>query len=336
MTRTLLTALLVTSLVGCDPGEDGPGPSPYDRDEVLRLNHVQAKGTHNSYHQEPPDPVDDSHRYSHANLDVQLSEQGVRQFELDLHYREHEGFEVFHIPIIDEETSCQRFVECLAVVKSWSDANPWHMPVMIWLEPKDDADFLDETLLGFLDRHDELEDEILSVFPRSRILTPDEVRGEHADLPSAIAADGWPTLGALRGRVIFSMLDSGEHRDSYTAAAPNLADRLMFVGASSPTDPFAAMFKINDARGESERVQGLVADGFIITSNVDGATGDATDCADRLAASLAAGIHFGSTDYPAAVDGYGYWFELSDGAPARCNPIYPAAACAAEDIEKLD
>jgi hypothetical protein len=167
-------------------------------------------------------------------------------------------------------------------------------------------------------------------------LTPDDVRGSHPDLPTALAADGWPTLGALRGRVIFSLLDSGEHRDSYTAAAPNLAERLMFVATSSPTDPFAAMFKINDARGEADRVRELVTDGFIITSNVDGASGDASDNADKLAASLAAGMHFGSSDYPAPVDGYDYWFDLPDGAPARCNPLFPAVTCTAEDIEKLD
>jgi len=336
MYRHLLFAMSLFALMGCGPPEEGPGPSPYERDDVLRLNHVQAKGTHNSYHLEPANPLDDSHLYSHASLDAQLSDHGVRQFELDLHYREDVGFEVFHLPLIDDLTTCQRFVECLALVEAWSDANPWHLPILIWLEPKDDADILDETLLGFLDRYDELEEEILSVFSRPRILTPDEVRGGHEDLPAALAAAGWPTLGALRGRVIFSLLDSGSHRDSYTAAAPNLADRLMFVAASSPTDPFAAMFKINDARGEADRVRDLVTDGFIVTSNVDGASGDATDNAAKLDASLAAGVHYGSSDYPTPVDGYAYWFDLPGGNPARCNPVYPVTACAPEDIEDLD
>ncbi len=335
MFRRILIALSLSTLVACGPGDEGPGPSPYPRDDALRLNHVQAKGTHNSYHLEPVDSVSDTHLYSHASLDVQLSDQGVRQFELDLHYREGEGFEVFHLPIADDRTTCRRFVDCLALVEAWSDAHPWHVPILIWLEPKDDVDFLDETLIGFLDRYDELEEEILSVFRRSRILTPDELRGDHDDLPSAVVSQGWPTLGALRGRVIFSLLDSGEHRDTYTAAAPNLAGRLLFVASSSPTDPFAAMFKINDARQEAERVRELVTEGFIVTSNVDGASEDATDNVDKLAASLAAGMHYGSSDYPAPVEGYAYWFDLSDGAPARCNPVFPAAACVAEDIEKL-
>lgn len=116
---------------------------------MLRLNHVQAKGTHNSY----PTwslPRCWTHRLDTRmrHLDVQLSEQGVRQFELDVHLRQDEGFEVFHIPLIEEETTCRKLVDCLGVVKAWSDQDPSHMPIMIWLEPKDeDADFLDDTLV---------------------------------------------------------------------------------------------------------------------------------------------------------------------------------------------
>jgi len=336
MQRQIMISILPLVLLPCGGVETGPGPSPYERDDVLRLNHVQAKGTHNSYHQEPEDPVDDSHRYSHAPLDEQLELHGVRQFELDLHYREGEGFEVFHIPIIDEDSSCQAFVDCLALVEAWSSDNPWHVPILIWLEPKDEADILDETLIEFYDRYDELEEEILSVFPRRRILTPDEVRGEHLDLPTAIAADGWPTLGALRGRVIFSLLDGELHRETYLGDALDLAGKLLFVGASSPTDPFAAMFKINNAQSESQRVQELVQGGFIVTSNVDGCGNPATENATKLADSLAAGFHYGSSDFPAPVAGYDYWFDLPNGAPARCNPVFPAESCTSVDIENLD
>jgi hypothetical protein len=214
--------------------------------------------------------------------------------------------------------------------------NPWHVPVLIWLEPKDDADILDDTLIEFHDRYDELEQEILSVFPRDRILTPDEVRGDHADLPTAIAADGWPTLGELRGRVIFSLLDGELHREAYLGDDLDLQGKLMFVGASAVTDPFAAMFKINNAQADAQRVTELVLGGFIVTSNVDGADNPATDNASKLADSLAAGFHYGSSDFPAPVDGYDYWFDMPGGAPARCNPVFPADECAATDIENLD
>ena len=147
--------LCVLLMVGCvapgsgvevDPEESLKAPY-LPLDDVLRLNHVQAKGTHNSYHVEPDVVFHDSHRYSHAPLDAQLRDQGVRQLELDLHYREDVGFEIFHLPGIDEVSTCVRFVDCLQEISDWSQEQPGHLPVMIWLEPKDDMDELVPSLL---------------------------------------------------------------------------------------------------------------------------------------------------------------------------------------------
>jgi len=342
----MLLLLLLLLLLACDtkttsPDDTAPEslcgvdaqPVDYPLDDVLTLAHVQAKGTHNSFHIEPDLLLDDSHEYTHAPLDVQLAEQGVRQFELDFHLREGGGFEIFHIPAIDEETTCQQFVDCLALVKCWSDASPGHLPVVFWLEPKDDVDELVDDLVDMIGRYDDLEAEILSVWPRERILTPDEVRGAYDTLPEALAANGWPTLGALRGRVIFSLLDSGSHREHYLEGAENLAGKLMFVDADSPDDPWAAFLKVNDARSEeaAERIE----QGFIITSNSDGADSSDDENTEKLADSLAAGAHFLSSDYPAPVEGRDFWFEMADGAPARCNPVTAPAECTAEDIEAL-
>lgn len=333
---TVVRPVLLTvscALLGASACADEGEASPYLLDDVLRLNHVQAKGTHNSYHVEPDTPFEPSQKYTQLPLEQQLEQQGVRQFELDLHYRKDIGFEVFHVPVLDEKTTCKRLVDCLGQVKRWSDDNRWHVPIMIWLEPKDDPLVTD--LLPIAGRYHLLEQEILAVFPRSRILAPDDVRGAHADLPSAIAAGGWPTLGALRGKVVFSLLDSTMHRDNYTADAPNLAGKLLFVDASDPKDPFAAMFKVNNAQAEATLVHDLVVAGFIVTSNVDAAGDDPATNAAKLAASLAAGIHYGSSDFPAPVAGGEYWFDLPGGAPARCNPVFPAQACTAGDIERL-
>lgn len=340
----LLPTLLALVLVGCDPNDAtrnpadfaiDPGPSPYPLDDVLRLNHVQAKGTHNSYHIEPEHPLDPSHRYSHAPLDVQLENHGVRQFELDIHYRRGVGFEVFHIPLIDEDTTCRLFADCLRTIKEWSDHNPWHLPIAVWIEPKDEQAGLDAELQPLTGKFGDLEEEILSVWPRERLLVPDDVRGLHPDLPSALRSDGWPTLGRLRGKAIFALLDRERHRDEYTEGAANLAGRVMFVAADSEKDPFAGFFKINNAQQEAERVRRVVEAGFIVTSNVDGPTNSDEHNQAKLDASLAAGIHFGSSDFPAKVDGRGYWFDLPGGAPARCNPVFPVEACGAEDIETL-
>ena len=316
------------------PGFD-PGPSPYTLDDLLRPTDLQALGTHNSTHIEPESPVHPSHEYTHAPVTTQLAQQGVRALELDLHLHRDDGFHVFHLPVVDAETTCLRFADCLAEVRAWSLANPWHLPLMIWIEPKDedlDAATADYVLFG--DQHAELEAEIRAALPADCLFTPDDLRRDHATLPNAIAAEGWPTLGELRGKVLFSMLDSGDHRATYLAGSDTLEGRVMFVDADDATQPFAATLKINDAAGDAARVTELAQAGFLITSNVrDGPEHDAATGAAHLTASLAAGAHFLMSDRPATVDGW--QSAIPGGQPARCNPVTAPDACTAAEVEAL-
>ncbi|MFT5355218.1 MAG: hypothetical protein ACI9KE_002434, partial [Polyangiales bacterium] len=117
---------------GNDVGFDGgftrlEGDVSHPMDDVLRLNHLQMEGTHNSYHRRPrsvygdmiPSPFD----YEFDPLDVQLEEQGVRKFEIDVHYDVARGrWNVLHIALIDPDTSCETFQECMSVIRTWSDA----------------------------------------------------------------------------------------------------------------------------------------------------------------------------------------------------------------------
>ena len=338
---------LLLALVGCrsdDPSHtdskpDEPTGPPviedgwYPMDGVLRLNDVQARGTHNSYHVQTENPVDASHFYTHAPLDVQLEEQGVRQFEIDIHYRTGSGFEVFHLPAIDDVSTCDVFVDCLSIIKDWSDDNPYHAPIVIWLEPKDEIDALIPELEMIAGHYDDLDAEIWSVFPDWQVVTPDDVRGAHDTLPAALSADGWPTLGGVRGRVMFSLLDSGEHRDAYVEPAANLAGRAIFVDSSETTNPFSAMFKMNNAQSDFDRVQERVAAGFIITCNADSAGDDDAANASKRDDSLLSGAHFLSSDHPA--DDGGYFLDVPGGSPARCNPVTAPPDCTSDDIERL-
>jgi hypothetical protein len=49
----------------------------------------------------------------------------------------------------------------------------------------------------------------------------------------------------------------------------------------------------------------------------------------RRDAALASGAQFVSTDYPVPNPdfGTGYFVEIPDGAPARCNPVNAPAGC---------
>jgi hypothetical protein len=339
------SGLLLVTVAACtadrdtstpDTADPGPGPSPYGLDDTLRLHHVQALGTHNSTHIEPDPVVHPSHAYTHAPLGTQLRDQGVRAFELDLHLHVEDGWHVFHLPNVDAETTCLRLADCLGAIRGWSEAHPWHLPLMIWVEPKDeDLDLAvpDYTLFG--DRHDEMDAAFVDGLGRDRVFTPDALRGDHEDLPTALAAaGGWPTLGDLRGKVVLSLLDSGDHRAAYLDGHPALEGRLMFVDSGEPTDPWAATFKINDAAAEAERVTSLVEAGFLVTSNLDdGPASDATTGAAHLAASLAAGANFLMSDRPAPVDGWSS--AIPGGTPAACNPVSAPESCTPDEVEAL-
>jgi len=204
------------------------------------------------------------------------------------------------------------------------------------MELKDDIDTgILSDYVSFTDHLFEVESAILEVFSPDRVLTPDEVRGQHETLPQALASQGWPTLGALRGRVLFVFLEDGAHRDAYLSESPVLQNRLLFVDSDSPDQPFASFYKINNAQSEFETVQDLVSQGFIVTSNVDDVAGSLDDNAAKLAASLESGTHFLSTNWPVVTTDGAYYAHIPTGTPVRCNPVAAPEECSSEALENL-
>lgn len=308
-------------------GTTKPEGVPYDYplDDVLRVNHLQAKGTHNSYHVFTEDSSIPSWMYTHVPLDEQLSAQGVRSFELDTRYIEaSERFEVFHLGLVDEATTCRVFVDCLSALEGWSARFPGHHPLFVMLEPKDAPPDP-----GAEDYFARLEGEILSVWPRERILTPDDVKGDSATLREAILSKGWPTLGEARGKILFFVNNTDTFRDPYTHGGKDLDGRLMFV-ESSPDDPFAATVILNDPSGDGAAIESAVEAGFLVRTFADSAP--AGDPVERDLA-IASGAHLLSSDFPAPVESGGYSLEIPGGTPSRCNPLVAPPECTSKDIE---
>ncbi len=230
------------------------------------LSGLRFIGTHNSYHQRPrlfglpflPISFSAKHRYEHPSLAEQLdgvegSAGAVRQLEIDVHMRRFDDeLRVFHVPWIDNQSSCKTLQDCLRQVMAWSDARQGvHAPILIWLEPKDETPIDRWLSLGYYERIDlmRVEEAILEVVPRERLVMPDDVRRGEPTLPAALARYGWPTLADLQGKVMFALLDEDEHRARYLATHPdrNLTGRVMFAKSTEPTEPWAAMFKVNNA-----------------------------------------------------------------------------------------
>lgn len=294
--------------------------------DSLRLNQLQLRGTHNSYHQPPSLVLHKSHAYQQPTLTEQLSLHGVRQFELDVHLSAEGEFEVFHLQKIDPRTSCATLAACLSECLDWSIKHPRHLPLMFWLELKDNNDAEGSPYVSMSGRHAELERLVLEAWPKDRMFTPDELRGVHESLPVAIESNGWPTIKSLRGRAMFALLERREHREEYLKDSPNLSGRPFFVASADPSDPSAAIYKIDNALKDGDLIRRLVAAGFLVGSNCDKAGATDEENAARLEATLAAGSHFLSSDFPVWSSSSKYSLDLGEGL-ARCNPITAPLDC---------
>ncbi len=308
------------------------GAAVYPLDTTLKVNHLQAKATHNSYHQKPTSDLVDW-AYTHAPLADQLERQGVRGVELDLHWNDDcARYEVFHIGTLDDLTSCRVFTDCLLALRGWSAAHPGHHPLFVHIEPKFGSSAVDEARFAALER------EILSVFEQPWLITPDEVKGASASLAAGIADHGWPTLGAARGRLLFYLNDTGALRDAYTRGRKNLDGRLVFAEADLG-DPFAAVLILNSPTSDAEAIKKALAAGYLVRTRADSspATARANDTKGREAA-FASGAQIVSTDFPAPVEGLSYSVAIPGGTPSRCSPSTAPASCtpgAIEDPAKL-
>jgi calcium-dependent phosphoinositide phospholipase C len=306
-------------VVAPDARPDGGGGGSVDAgdlDEILHFNDIQMEGTHNSYHVETTGGIIPAWAYTHKALDVQLTMQGVRQFELDIHYAGPTDWPVHHVPP-DVGTTCAALAECLGLLKTWSDAHPRHAPLVVLLEQKDEYDGM--KISG---HYDELDAMLLSVWPRERIITPDEVRGQRATLREAVTTDGWPTLGKTRGRILFAFIgDSTEYMNGH----PNLENRVVFPRANV-SDPFAAFVLMDNAQGSEAQITDAVRQGFIVRTRYNGE--ELKLVPEVLEAAQRGGAHCLSGDFPAD-------FALTGGAPSRCNPVRAPAGCTAAAVEQL-
>ncbi|HNY85820.1 MAG TPA: Ca2+-dependent phosphoinositide-specific phospholipase C [Candidatus Hydrogenedentes bacterium] len=297
-----------------------------------RMNQIQVVGTHNSYHKRSPGlevaamvtPEARDWDYEHKPLDAQL-DNGVRSFELDIH-RTPEGWRVFHVPFVDEQSTCRMFADCLAVVRAWSDAHPGHVPISFLVEHKDEGPVLDPAItLPTAADLDRLDAEVRAAFPPDRLITPDDVRGDFATLEEAVLQRGWPTLESGRGKVFFIFHETRELRDLYADGRPSLQGRAMFVNSRPGRPDAAAMIRDNPADPDTPD---LVRRGYWVRATAGGPGTRGLEAAKaRLERAFACGAQIVSSDYPPGEPHAetGYVVALPGGGPARWNPVNPPA-----------
>ncbi|MBI2899177.1 MAG: hypothetical protein HYY17_03270 [Planctomycetes bacterium] len=259
--------------------------------------------------------------YTHEPLADQLDQYRMRSFEFDFYhdpdggrfyYRQGNklvgqstdsgvpelklpGSKMLHIADVDYLSHFPTLSQGLAALRDWSDAHPTHLPIFVLMEPKDDS--LDDTIpwFGFTKvlKWDAaamayLEQEVAAVFQAnpSKIFTPAELRGDAADLPTAIATKGWPALAQMRGRIVFLLF-----------APPGYSPGLMFP-FSEPGQPDAAFVRYDDPVKDYDKIRAAVEAGYMVRTRADDGTVEARsgDTARRDKA-FASGAQIVCTDY---------------------------------------
>ena len=295
--------------------------------------------------------------YSHPPLVEQFSRLGIRQIELDVFadpdggrfarpaaralvktlgkdpgpdpnangVLDKPGLKVLHLPDFDFQTTMPTFLEALRQVRKWSNLHPGHVPILVLVELKDEVHAGIPTNLAPFDAKalDGVDDEILSVFGKAEILTPDDVRGAFATLPEAIQKQGWPTLDKARGKVMFALDNEGAIRDRYLQDHAALKGRVMFATAPSLDHPAAAWFKINDPIRDFDKIREAVRGGFLVRTRADADTVESRkNNPGRRDKALSSGAHFVSTDFAEARKAWSpYRVSFANNAVARSNPV---------------
>jgi hypothetical protein len=208
------------------------------------------------------------------------------------------GIKVLHSPGFDFRTTVPTLHAALREVKAWSDAHPRHVPIFLLLELKSDAYAPPQPLPWNDEGFAELEATIRAVFPRERILAPDDVRGEKPTLREAVEGIGWPEVDAHRGKIVCLMDNEGGVRDAYLAESDVLAGRLLFTSVAAD-HPAAAFMKRNDPQGAHDEIRRLVEAGFLVRTRVDaGLEEPRRGDLGRFERALSSGAQLLSTDLP--------------------------------------
>lgn len=329
--------------------------------DALPMNAIQAVGTHNSYKMAiAPNEMAllraanpkaaDSLDYAHPPLREQL-DAGARQLELDLvndptggafatplgrrmagaaavpydtAALARPGLKVLHVPDVDYRSTCQTFVACLDDLRAWSRAHRDHLPILILLNLKEEGVKLPGAVMppAFdATAMDAIDTEIRSVFREGELITPDQVQGRYPTLREAVAAGGWPSLKAARGRIMFACDCTPEQVARYRGDRRSLEGRVAFVNTEEGS-PAAAYITLNEPAEQAQRIAAAVKAGLIVRTRADADTVEArSNDTSRQEAAFASGAQYVSTDYMRPDLRFGdYSVRLPSGGVARRIP----------------
>ncbi len=330
-------------------------------EEPIRINDLMTIGTHNSYKQAmPPEHMArlreqdaksaDALDYAHRSLVEQLG-AGARQLEFDIWYDPRgglyaegssdpamlrPGFKVQHIAGFDDRTSCATLVQCLTIVRDWSDAHRGHIPILLMFNTKDNGELIKGEAFTAA-AYDALDAEVRSVLAPGKLIVPDDVQGDYPTLRDAVQANNWPALEASRGKFLFALDEIPAKVALYRGTRTSLEGRVFFVNIDE-NSPAAAYLTLNEPIGDAARIARAVEANFLVRTRADANTREAraNDTRPREAA-FHSGAHYISTDYlwPDTRFPGAYRVKMPGAAVALCNPVRRPQGCGAPIIEPM-
>ena len=306
--------------------------------------------------------------YTHPPLEEQFSSLGIRQVELDVYadpeggrfasplaYRllkpvegakVHDpnpdgsllkpGFKILHVPDVDYRTTVRTLKDALQRIRKWSLGHPTHVPLFVLIELKDEPiEGLTQPIKFTPELLNEIDLTIQGCFENDHLITPDQIRKSRDTLREAVLEDGWPSLDACRGRVLFALDNEGRLREEYLAGHPSLAKRVMFVSGKSDVSQEAAFFKINDPIQNHAEIHRLVNQGFLVRTRADADTEEArANDTRRREQAFTSGAQLISTDYPLCDRRFSeYCVRFQGNRAIRSNPANSGEKVEIADID---
>ena len=331
-------------LVACARATGRPAVGGVVLERPLRLNQLQALGTHNSYHVAPHRSR--RSRIGHWQYTPRSARRAVR-------VRGHPPDRARRVRATRRASACctsrrrlrhdvpDATSQCLQVVKTWSDAHP---------QARADRD------PHRAERHRLRARHAGAPVGRARAWTSSTPRSarssrrgrDHARRrarhatrrsPRPIATDGWPTIDSVRGKVHVHDGQRGRRTATrYTAGHPTLEGRMIFTNSQIR----AARRRVHQAQRPDRRPRRRSRPRSPpATSCGPGPTatrarpGPTTPAARD--AALASGAQWVSTDYEVPGRAYGspYFVAIPGGTPRALQPDQRAAWCTSGQIESL-
>ncbi len=137
---------------------------------------------------------------------------------------------------------------CLRDINSWSNSHPNHDVRTVYLDKKDGW------VIG--DKESDLDNYIKKFIASSKLYTPADFKGGYSDLRAAAKANAWPTLGNLKGRIIFVLtgglaLNHNQTLEEYVGNRGNNAVMFVAPDTDEPSDITGAPNQFNKKNAKS-------------------------------------------------------------------------------------